>query len=142
MKALPDIIGVISIGVALAVAAYFTPERALNRGLYIFIFAALAVIAIYQWHRDDAPASSRGWAATLGTYVLATLIIAVIGAAFGYAKGTSGSALDVIENTGVYFLLITICPALILIAFGGFVRAVMTERTMTANNALEADREA
>jgi len=125
-----DVVGITTIGVLLAIAAYFTPPppEGLNRGLYIFIFAFLAVSGVYLWHREDPPKSSRQWAKELGIYVLAYAIIAGVGVGYAYAQGHRGSMWTLIESNGTFLILITLLPGLILIALGGVVRAVVVEK--------------
>ena len=128
MKAIADATGIAVIGAALFVIAYFTPEETLNSGMFILFFLGLAVIGAYYWHSKDAPQSTREWATRLAVILLIWAMLVGLGIGFAYINGVRGNAFEMVSSNGTFLLVTVPCPALMLIALGGLLRAKVVEK--------------
>jgi hypothetical protein len=120
MKA--DLVGLVMLGVLVAVASLLVPSSEIARPLWLFIFAVWGVCALFVWHHKLAPDQPRRW------LLMAAGSIAGAALWFGFARLASRLAFGVHEpGLSGFFdagIALMIAPGLAFIAIGGWVRAL------------------
>jgi hypothetical protein len=127
MEIVADAIGLIVLSVLVTLCAMIVPASEVTPLLWLFVYAALAVIGWSFWRRESAPASPAGW---LGLAAAGMLLGALSFAAdmfIGHRRHPGVPLFQAAETSGSFLgfgLTVTFFPALIFIAIAGLARSV------------------
>jgi len=126
MGIMADAIGLIVLSVLVALCAVIVPASEAAPLLWLFVYAALAVVGWSFWRRESAPASPAGW---LGLTAAGMLLGALSFAAdvfIGHRHHPGVSLFQAAETSGSllgFGLTVTFFPALVFIAIAGLARS-------------------
>ena len=106
-------------GGLVALLAAIVPDEQVRIPLWIFIYAAVAVSAVFCWNRAEAPTSPNGWLFWAAASVPVAGLLFAIDWLIGWIGNPDHSMIDAITSNGRYVVTFAVSPLGAFIALVG-----------------------
>ena len=118
-------LALIVLGCFVAGFAAFVPDEQLGRPLWVFIYAAVAICALFCWTHKAAPKSPTAWLLWAAVSVPAAAFLFVLDGATGLILNPNQSFIDAMTSTGWFVLNLGVSPFGTFIALSGSLRSLL-----------------